>query len=283
MRYADLSDAEINRQFMPRIAVPDHEAWLTEDARLGEAARGKLPCHLDLPYGDSALQRLDVFPAAHGPAPVLVFFHGGYWRALDKANYRFVALSMAPLGIATALVNYDLCPAVTLDDIVRQSLNAIAWLHRNGHAYGCDPDRIFLSGNSAGAHLAAMALANDWTTDGLPADLIKGACCITGIYDLEPVLRIEANADIRLKPDMVARNSPQRLHLRGNAPAIVAVGAMEPQLWVQQSVDYADKLRRHGSPVELMIIPHTHHFSVTRSLADSGGVLPQAIRAQIGT
>lgn len=282
MRYSDLSDAEINRQFMPRMAVPDHERWLTEDARLGETARAGLACHLDLAYGDSPLQNLDIFPAAQGPAPVLVFFHGGYWRALDKANYRFIALSMAPLGVAAALVNYDLCPAVTLDAIVRQALNSIGWLHRNGRNYGCDPDRIYVSGNSAGAHLAAMALAQDWPADRLPRDLIKGVCCITGVYDLEPVLRIEANADIRLRPEMVARNSPLFLPLRTKAPAIIAVGANEPDLWIRQSIDYADKLRQHGSPTELMIIPDTHHFSVTRSLADPNGALPRAIRAQIG-
>lgn len=228
MRYASLGDAEINRQFMPRLAVPDHEAWLAEDARLGETARNTLTCHLDLAYGDTPLQKLDVFPAARGPAPTLIFFHGGYWRALDKSNYRFIALSLVPAGIATVLVNYDLCPAATLDDIVRQTCRSIAWLHRNGEAHGCDPRRLHLSGNSAGAHLAAMALAHDWTADGLPADLIKGACCITGIYDVEPVLRIDANADIRLTPEMVGRNSPLFLPPRTRAPVIVAVGSGRP-------------------------------------------------------
>jgi arylformamidase len=282
MDYAALSDAEINRQFMPRLAVPDHEAWLAEHAESSELARRTLPCHLDLPYGDTALQKLDIFPAARAPAPVQVFFHGGYWRALDKSTYRFVALSMAPAGIATVLVNYDLCPAVTLDDIVGQTIASLAWLYRHGAAYGCDPRRIYVSGNSAGAHLAAMALAQDWRAQGLPADLIKGVCCITGIYDVAPVLRIEANAEIRLQPDMVARNSPLFLPLPAKPPAIVAVGADEPPLWIRQSTDYAAMLRAHGVPTELLIIPGAHHFSVTRSLADPEGVLPKAIRRQIG-
>src|SRR5689334_15183253 len=92
MDYTQLSDAEINRQFMPRLAVPDHEAWLADHATLSETARRTLPCHLDVAYGDTALQRLDIFPAARGPAPVLVYFHGGYWRALDKSTYSFLAL-----------------------------------------------------------------------------------------------------------------------------------------------------------------------------------------------
>jgi arylformamidase len=282
VNHADLSDAEINRQFMPRIAVPDHEAWLAEHVELSETARRTLPCHLDVSYGDTALQKLDIFPAARAPAPVKVFFHGGYWRALDKSTYRFIAVSPAPAGIATVLVNYDLCPAVTLDDIVGQTIASLAWVYRNGAAYGCDPQRLYVSGNSAGAHLAAMALAQDWTPHGLPADLVKGACCITGIYDLAPVLRVDANAEIRLQPDMVARNSPLSLPLPAKPPVIVAVGGDETPLWIRQSTDYAAMLRAHGVPTELMVIPGVHHFSITRSLADPAGVLPTAIRRQIG-
>ncbi len=267
---------------MPRIAVPDHEAWLAADAELSETAKRTLPCHLDISYGDTALQRLDIFPAARTPAPVQVFFHGGYWRALDKSTYRFIALSLAPAGIATVLVNYDLCPAVTLDDIVSQTVASLAWVYRNGAAHGCDNRRLYICGNSAGAHLAAMALTQDWSALGLPADLIKGACCITGIYDLAPVLRIDANADIRLTSGMVARNSPLSLPPPMKPPVIVAVGADETPLWIKQSTDYAAMLRAHGVPTELMIIPAAHHFSITRSLADPEGVLPKAIRRQIG-
>jgi arylformamidase len=281
---ARLSDAEINRQFMPRLAVPDHETWLAAHAELSETARRTLPCHLDIAYGDTPLQALDIFPAAvRAPAPVQVFFHGGYWRALDKSTYSFMALSMAPAGIATVLVNYDLCPAVTLDDIVRQTVASVAWVYRNGAAYGCDPERLYVSGNSAGAHLAAMALAQDWRARGLPADVIKGACCITGIYDLAPVLRIDANAEIRLKPEMVARNSPLSLPLPAKPPVIVAVGADETPLWIKQSTDYAAMLRTQGVATELMIIPGAHHFSITRSLADPAGMLPRAIQRQMGS
>ena len=282
MDYAALSDAEINRQFMPRLAVPDHEVWLAGDAELSEAARRALPGRLDIPYGDTPLQRLDIFPAARAPAPTVVFFHGGYWRALDKSTYSFVAQSLAPAGIATVLVNYDLCPAVTLDEVVRQAIAAVAWVYRNGAAHGCDPQRLYVAGNSAGAHLAAMALAQEWRAQGLPADLVKGACCITGIYDIAPVLRIDANAEIRLRPEMVARNSPLSLPLPARPPVIVAVGADETPLWIKQSTDYAAKLRAAGVASELMIVPGTHHFSVPRSLADPEGVLPRAIRRLVG-
>jgi arylformamidase len=127
-----------------------------------------------------------------------------------------------------------------------------------------------------------MALAQDWRAQGLPADLIKGACCITGIYDIAPVLRIDANAEIRLTPDMVVRNSPLMLPLPAKPPVIVAVGGDETPLWIKQSTDYAAMLRTRGVATELMIVPGAHHFSITRSLGDPDGVLPQAIRRQIG-
>ena len=282
MRFSHLTDAELNGQFMPRLAVPDHETWLAGHAELSRTATATLPCRLDVPYGDTPLQTLDIFPAAQAQAATLVFYHGGYWRALDKSNYRFIALSMAPAGIATVLVNYDLCPAVTLGDIVRQTMASVAWIHHNGLSHGCDPRRLHVSGNSAGAHLAAMTLAQDWPASGLPADIVKGACCITGIYDLEPVLRIEANADIRLTADAVDRNSPMFLPPRTRAPVVVAVGADEPPLWIKQSTDYAAMLRANGVPCDLLTVPSAHHFSITRSLAEPEGLLPKVIRRQIG-
>jgi arylformamidase len=193
-----------------------------------------------------------------------------------------MALSMAPAGVTTVLVNYDLCPAVTLDDIVGQTISAVAWVYRHGANHGCDPQRLYVSGNSAGAHLAAMALAQDWRAQGLPADLIKGACCITGIYDIAPVLRIDANAEIHLTPDMVVRNSPLTLPLPAKPPVIVAVGG-DRDAALDQAVD---RLRRHAARPRrrdrMMIVPGAHHFSITRSLGDPDGVLPQAIRRQIG-
>jgi arylformamidase len=283
MRYANLTDAAINLQFMPRIAVPDHEVWLERESAMSAQARSRLAgARLDVRYGDGPLQTLDVFPAGSAGAPIQIFLHGGYWRALDKSFYSYVAGTLTPAGAATIVLNFDLCPAVSLDRVVRESLDGIAWTYRHARDFGGDPDRIHLSGNSAGAHLAAMAMAHDWRAEGVPADLVKGACCITGIYDLEPVLRIAANADIRLTPDMVARNSPLFLPPRMTGQVIVAVGGDEPELWIGQSRAYCSKLRDGGVDAELMVVADTHHFSVTQTLADADSPLTRAVRRQMG-
>jgi arylformamidase len=282
-RYAHLSDAEINRHFMPRLAVPDHETWLAREAALSENARAAFTgARYDVSYGDTPLQRLDVFSAARKNAPIHIFVHGGFWRALDKSSYSHIGAALARAGATGVIVNYDLCPKVTVDDIVRQTMRAIAWVYRHGAELPGNPNRLFLSGHSVGAHLAAMALAHDWRADGLPGDIVKGVAALSGIFDLEPVLRIEANADIRLKPAMVARNSPLFLEPKVMAPVIVAPGGDEPEPWIQQSRDYAAMLHSRGYPVALMVAPKHHHFSLTCALSDPGDPLMAAMLKQMG-
>jgi arylformamidase len=281
-RYDHLTNAELNAQFTPRVAVPEHEMWLRRGAEASRKARESLAGRLDIRYGAGPLQTLDCFPAAHRNAPVQVFIHGGYWRALDKSDFSYVAPPLVAAGAMVLVVNYDLCPAVTLDRIVEQTREALVWIHRNATDLGGDPERVFLSGNSAGAHLVAMMLAHDWRGQGLPGDLIKGACCITGIYDVEPVLRIETNSEIRLRPEMVARNSPLFLPLRSAAPVIVAAGGAEAPEWIRQSVEYEAMLRDVGVPTAFHLVPDTNHFSVTATLAEPESLLARAMRRQMG-
>ena len=282
MAYDHLDDATINAQFSPRIAVPDCEEWLARDATLSAETRSKLRHTADIAYGESAGERLDVFPAGNPGAPIHVYIHGGYWRALDKKDFSYVAEPLVAGGATTVLLNYDLCPKVTLDTVVQQTRNAVVWIYRHAGLLGGDADKIYLSGSSAGAHLAAMMLAEDWTRSPVPQDVIKGAACITGIYQIDPVLRIQANAEIRLKPEMVARNSPLSLPLRARCPVLVAVGAKETPEWIKQSEAYEAFLRRHGLATEFIKLPETHHFSITQSLSWPQSVLAKAMLKQMG-
>ncbi len=279
MRYDDLSDAEMAKHFMPRLAVPNHDFYIAQGQTWSARAKSRLRHRLDIAYGPTPLQALDVFPAEvrDGPPPMLVYIHGGYWRALDKSGYAFIADTFVKLGVTTILVNYDLCPAVTVDDIVAEIMAAIAYVHAHAGELGGDPARLYLCGSSVGAHLAAMALAHDWA-----AGIIKGTLAITGIYDVAPVPRIEANTDIRMTPGMVDRLSPLLLTPRVTAPVTVAVGGDEPELWIRQSVDYAAMLRGHGIATELIVIPGTNHFSITQELAEADSLLTRAARKLMG-
>jgi arylformamidase len=269
--YKALLDADFSKHFMPRLAVPDHEDWLAKDFAATAAVRDRVPHRRNERYGPGPLQLFDLFPAKAPGAPILVFIHGGYWRALSKDHYGFIAAPLVEAGAAVALMDYDLCPAVNLATVVEQVAASIEWLRGQAGALNGDPDRIVLAGNSAGAHLAAMMMSRDWphTPTGAPGSaFIKGAVLVTGIYDLMPVTRIQVRDDVHLTPHDVERLSPQHLEIEAAAPAVVAVGGDEPELWIEQSRRYQHKRIDRGLESEFMVLPGHHHFSITRALAE---------------
>ena len=275
--YDLISDQELSRQMMPRIAVPDHEHWLANDLTLSDGLKERIPLLRDERYGDGPRQVADVFPASRPGAPIVLFFHGGFWRGLSKDHLGFVAGPLAQVGAAAVLPGYDLCPSVSLQTVVTEAKQALLWTRQQAARLNGDPDRIYVAGNSAGAHLAAMMLAEDWTRHGLPRSPIAGAILVTGIYDLRPILRIQVNEDVRLSELDVPALSPQFLPLHCRVPTIVAAGAAEPPLWMEQSRRFAAKLSAAGADVRLMEVPGLHHFSITQSLSDSNAPLTRAI------
>jgi arylformamidase len=279
MDWRDLGPEELERQFNPRRAVPDFEAFQAEKAALSAAVRTRLRGVLDVPYGATALQKLDVFPAKAAGAPVHVFFHGGYWRSQDKTNFSFVAEHLVASGICMVVANYDLCPAVTLDGVVASARRALAWTWRHAARFGADPARLTVSGSSAGAHLQAMALAHDWPAEELPADLIKGAVPISGIYDPEPARHISVNAEIGLTEEVARRNNALAVKPKTRCAVALFVGADEPDLWREQTELYAAHLKRHGLEPTLTVVPGAHHFSILDQYLDPESAILRAIFA----
>jgi arylformamidase len=272
------SDQDLSRQMMPRIAVPDHEHWLAEDLVLSDALKSRIPLLPDQRYGEGPRQVADLFPATRPGAPIVLFFHGGFWRALSKDHVGFVAGPLVQSGAAAAVLpGYDLCPSVPLSTVVDEARQALLWVRQQARQLNGDPDRIYVAGNSAGAHLAAMLMTEDWTRHGLPRAPIAGAILVTGIYDLRPVPHIPVNEEVRLSADDALALSPQFLPVRCRVPAIVAVGGAEPPLWIEQSRRFAAKLSATGADVRLMEIPGLHHFSITQSLSDPTAPLTRAI------
>ena len=283
MTYQDLSREALELAFNPRATARDLDERLAATAAASTDARARLDCVLDVRYGPGENETLDIFPAAAGSgAPVLLFIHGGYWRAMDKNDYSFIADVFQPAGATTVVINYDLCPTVTLDTIVEQSNRSIAWTWRNIADYRGDPDRLYVSGASAGGHLTAMALAHDWEGEGLPADIIKGAVPITGVMDCEPVLDITVNAEVRLESEAARRLSPLRNPPRRALPLLVAVGGAEPPLWIKMSEDYAALCRKRGIECDYMEMPDHDHFDIGRAVGDPESPLAQAMLRMMG-
>jgi arylformamidase len=227
----------IEREYTNRALVPEHPQFFERWERDSAYVRSTLPGRLDLAYGPDARHRLDVFPAQASRGTV-VFFHGGYWRSLDKSDFSWLAPPFVQHGVAVALLNYGLAPATPMEDMVRQQIGALAWLYRNGDRLGFDPERIVVAGHSAGAHLTAMLMAALFpvVASDLPARLIKGGLAISGISDLAPLVRAPfVNVDLRLDAARARVLSPAHLPPDTDAPLITAVGGLESSGFQRQT------------------------------------------------
>lgn len=280
--YKNYTREELEFHFNPQASVSDHAQWSEKRNAASLKNRSALKSFLDVPYGTSPRQKLDIFPAANPVAPVLVYFHGGYWRSGGKEQNCHIAELFVNAGATVVIAGYDLAPNVTVTEIVLQARNAIVWVYKNISRYGGDPAKLHIAGISAGGHLVAMALAHDWKKDGLPRDIIKGAAAITGVYDLDAVLHISVNQEIRLTPSSARENSPLLQPPLAAAPLIVAVGGAEPEGWRRQSQEFFQLCRERGVACEYLEVPGAHHFSLGLHLDDRESPLARAIVKQMG-
>ena len=270
----------LDRMYNNRALVPEHAAHFSRWAETSAQARRAQPCTLELAYGEGGGEALDVFPSTaagqtgQSGAPVLVFIHGGYWRSLDKADHSFVAPAFTSEGACVVIPNYDLCPAVTIPDITLQMVRALAWTYRNVARFGGDPARISVVGHSAGGHLAAMLLTCRWPAHAqdLPADLVKNALSISGLYELESVMQTPfLKESLRLTPAQVAQASPAWLPAPKRGVLYSVAGADESeeflrhnalieQAWGQKAVPVREALlgKNHFSVLEALVEPQHH-------------------------
>jgi arylformamidase len=262
------------REYNARAAIPDHPQIFARWAEQSAATRRLRACLLDLAYGETGGERLDLFPTRKDGAPLLVFIHGGYWRSLDKSDFSWLAPPFVNHGVAVALVNYGLAPKTPIEDIVRQVLHAHAWLYRNGDRLGFDPTRIYTSGHSAGAHLTAMMMAALWPVfdPELPADLVKGALAVSGIYDLEPLVYAPfLAADLQLTLKRARLLSPAYLPPATDRPLYTAVGALESSEFRRQN-ELIGKAWRRNLARDIRM-PNLHHLNVIDELANPASPL----------
>ena len=258
------------------------DARIAEYAAASAATRAGLNPVLGVRYGSGEKETLDVFPADRPNAPVQLFIHGGYWRAMDKSDYSFITDVFHSAGAVTVLVNYDLCPAVTLDTIVVQVNRAIAWTFRNVAEYGGDPHRLYVSGNSAGGHLDAMALAHDWEADeGIPADVIKGTVPVTGVFDCEPVPDVTVNEEVRLDRETARRLSPLRNPPRRVLPVLVAWEAPS-RLSGYGCRRTTPRSAASTASCEYMELPGQDHLDASRAPGDPKSPLVRAMVRMMG-
>lgn len=276
-------------QYNNRVRVADSADILARWARASALVRERASSQLDLRYGPDAKQTLDVFapdPAfAGGFAPVLIVIHGGYWRALDKSDYSFLAASFADEGALVIVPNYDLCPGVSIERIAMQLTEAVAWAWRHAAEHGGDPSRIALAGHSAGGHLAAMLSCCDWKRVGkdLPRRLVQGALSVSGLHDLAPLGRAPfLQCDLRLDAASVRRLSPIHFPPPPAPQTLFAVvGEQESEEFRRQNRLIRSAWGARAVPV-CEELPGCNHFTVLHDLADPQGRAHQLARQLLG-
>ena len=266
-----------------RAAVPNHleviESWASESAR----ARNEASCNLGVSYGNSPRQIMDIFPASSPNAPIMMFIHGGYWQGLDPGFFSFIAPALTKAGYCVAIVGYDLCPDVTIDDITGQMRQAIRYLYQNAAIYNADRERIFVSGHSAGGHLTAEMMATDWPEldASLPAGLIKGGVPISGLFDLLPLLNTSINEKVGMAEEDAVRNSPIRRMPVGKIPMIVVVGGNETPAFLEQADRLEAAWSAESGKTSRLNVEGCDHFTIVGEMANPKSSLFQAISGLI--
>ena len=269
-----LDPAWLDAQYNNRARVADSAQILERWGRASALAREKSTKLLDVPYGDGEKETLDIFPTARPNAPVLVYIHGGYWRALDKSDASFVAPSFVQAGALVVVPNYALCPAVSIEHISLQLARALAWVYRNAQAHGGDPQHIVVAGHSAGGQLAAMMLSCRWKAVGadLPARLVRSALSISGVFDMEPLRHTPfLKGDLKLTPASVKRLSPAGFP-RPEGTLYATVGGDESEEFLRQNELIRTAWGAQTVPV-CEAIPRCNHMNVLHDLADPQGRL----------
>lgn len=276
--YLDYTQEELDRCYDQRVWAPNAAAVI---ARYGEAsaqARAATRHLADIPYGPHADQRLDLFPVDGPAAPVHIHLHGGAWRALGKEDASYVAPPLVASGALVIVPGFSNLPDVRMPEMVSQLHDAVVWAYRHAAEHGGDPRRISISGHSSGAHLAAILLTTDWQELGLPRDILTGGFCLSGSYDLQPVMLSSRRLYMQLDADEVQRFSPL-LHVeRLCCPVVIGMADGESPEFRRQGAAFAAAVERSGGALARLECAGLNHFEVALELADARSPASTALK-----
>jgi arylformamidase len=272
--FLNYDQVELDASYDQRFYAPLAQQTIKRYASASEAARRRLGQPQRESYGPSATEKLDIYRTKRANAPIFVFIHGGAWLGGESKNYGFAAEMFVNAGAHYVVLDFIAIREAggDLQAMAEQVRRGIAWTYKNAASFGGDANRLYIGGHSSGGHLCGVALVTDWEKDfGVPADIVKGGLCMSGMYDMKAVRLSKRSSYVKFTDEMEHAMSSQRHLNLLRAPIIVTYGNNETPDFQRQSRDFAAAVKAAGKPVELIEAPDHNHFEMNESLGNPYG------------
>ena len=281
--WLDMDQKELDDAYDQAVYAPNAAQLHKRREANSEGVRTRLGPPLRVAYGASPIEMLDIYQTKRPNAPIMIFIHGGAWRAglaKDFADSAELFVHAGAHFVVPDFINVLEAGGSPMP-MAEQVRRAVAWVHNNAASFGGDPNRIHVAGRSSGAHLAGVVLITDWKALGVPDDVVKGALLSSGMYDLKPVRLSKRSSYVKFTDEIEHALSTQRHLRRINCPVIVAHGTYETPEFQRQSRDFAAALKAAGKPVQLLIGVGYNHFEMPETLGNPYGLLGRAALQQM--
>jgi arylformamidase len=272
--FMDYDQVELDAGYDQSFYAPLAQQVIKRYASNSEAVRARIGQPLRESYGPTAIEQLDIHRTKRPNAPIFVFIHGGAWLGGEAKNYAFPAEMFVNAGAHYVALDFVAIKAANGDlrVMAEQVRRAIAWVYKNAASFGGDRDRLYIGGHSSGGHLCGVALVTNWPKDfGLPADMVKGGLCMSGMYDMKAVRLSKRSSYVKFTDEMEQAMSSQRQLDQLRAPIVVTYGTNETPEFQRQNRDFAAAVKAAGKPVELVEAPNFNHFEIAESLGNPYG------------
>ncbi len=283
--WLDMDQQELDDAYDQIVYAPNRDQLGKRRLANSAAALSRIGNPERFAYGPTPIEGLDIYRTKKSSnAPVGIFVHGGAWRNGAAGEFTYLAEPFVRLG--AHIVVLDFINVINADGslfpMVEQVRRAVGWVYRNAEKFGGDRSRLHLISHSSGSHLAGCTVTHDWTRDGLPSDILKGATLSSGMYDLKPVRLSKRSKYVKFTDEMEEELSAMRHLDRLHTPLILSYGTYETPEFQRQTRDFAAAVKSAGKPAELLVGEGYNHFEMLETLANPFGLLGRAAMQQMG-